>query len=170
MKMLLIGLLGLLISYGACAQAAKDKATQLAASFDKDKLKMKAKYGVEKQRALVTRHTVADVADLTFYSGRYVGIDGRYELTLNVGTNKQVQGQLLEPTSTEKTRRTPLTDITIQDGLFRAKKGSEIIEGVFVNQGRVDNDQETIAFGLGIVNPNLPDEGVSFTRIFCARK
>lgn len=148
---------------------AQTDAEQLAASFDKSKIKHKSKYGVQVRREIMTRHEVVTVDDPTFYQGRYVGIEGTYEITL-AAANQQLTGQLLQPDSNGKPQTIALSNIRITDGLFTAEAGKQTLKGVFVNQGRVENGQERIAFGLGIINPQLATESINYSRILCSRR
>ena len=170
MKTTLLFCLICLLPDKAVAQSDPRTAEQLAASFDKSKIKRKAKGGVEVNMDLVTRHQVADVDDLSFYQGRYVGVEGTYEITLTVDANQQITGQLTQPDATGKTQILPLRTIRIQDGLFSAEVVDQSLTGVFINQGRVENGQERISFGLGITNPQLAHESMNYTRIFCKRE
>lgn len=167
---LLFLLISCLLTIRTIAQTSTDSAEQLAASFDKSKIKHKSKYGVQVNREVVTRHEVANVNDLSFYQGHYVGIEGTYEITLTVSANQQITGHLLQPDASGKTQTTPLTDIHISEGLLTANAGKQPIKGVFINQGRVDNGQERISFGLGIINPQLTSESINYIRIFCEKK
>ena len=118
----------------------------------------------------MTRYEVANVTDLSFYQGHYVGIEGTYELTVAVDWHQQLSGQLLQPDATGKPQTVSLHAIRIHDGLFSAEAGIQIMKGVFINQGRVENGQEQIAFGLGITNPQLAQESINYTRIFCKKE
>jgi hypothetical protein len=170
-----------LAAFGAgAARGARDsgaRARELAARFDKDKHKVKEKYGVRVEVFLEMRGEPAQRKSPADYSGEYVSDpDGR--LTLRVGADGSAEGEGYEP-STDGPRHFTLRGARVSGALLTGAKvygdgSTERLESVFINltTRTAPNARGTTTFGLGVVfdTPKSVDGGFDIEKLFYALK
>ena len=96
------------------------------------------------------------VRDVHTIAGRYVGIEGEFEIDLKV-SGDSVSGVLVRSGGEQ-----PLRDVVIDGAEFR----SNLVRGTFVDRN-LNGDH---AFGFLVTWPRIDFEGNSFDRMFCRRR
>lgn len=159
------------------AQDSGARARDLAAYFDKDKHKVKEKYGVRVEVYLEMRGEPALKRSPADYSGSYEWEQG-YPFTLRVGADGSVEGEGTEP-APAGARRFTLRDARVSGALLTGTKlyddgTNERIEAVFINltTRTSPNSKGTTLFGLGVVfdPPQTGVDGFNIERLFYALK
>ena len=97
------------------------------------------------------------VHDVCAITGRYVGIEGDFEIELNVDANGRVGGVLIRDHFEQ-----PLKDVVIDGAELR----SDLVHATFGD--RVLNGDH--AFGLKVTRPQIKFEDVLFENLFCKKK
>ena len=159
-------LVGLCLAAGAGAQDAGARARELASRFDKDKHKVKEKFGVRVEVFVEMRGEAALRANPAEYSGEYES-EPDCPLSLRVSADGSAEGAGFEP-SPDGPRKFTLRGARVSGALLAATKvyedgSTERFEGVFLNL-RVRNspaDKGTTLFGLGAVF-DQPKAGAGF--------
>ncbi|HEX8722895.1 MAG TPA: hypothetical protein VF736_19915 [Pyrinomonadaceae bacterium] len=168
-----------LAAAGGAAAVRQDsgvRARELAAYFDKDKHKVKEKWGTRVEVFLEMRGEPAARADAAEYSGAYEWERG-FPLDLRVSPDGRAEGSGVEP-APNGSRRFTLRDARVSGALLTGTKvydggGTEPIEAVFINltTRHAQGERGETLFGLGVVfDPPKAGEGYSITRLFYARK
>lgn len=158
------------------AQDSGARAKELAAYFDKDKHKVKERYGVRVEVYLEMRGEPAPKRSPADYTGSYESEPG-YPFTLRVGADGAVEGEGTEPSPTGA-RRFTLRGARVSGALLTGTKlyedgTSERMEAVFINltTRTSPNSKGTTAFGLGVVfDPPKDGDGFNMQRLFYALK
>ncbi len=163
MRRVLIAALGVVLCFAAvgasAARGVRDsgaRARELAARFDKDKHKVKEKYGVRVEVFVEMRGEPATSNSPAEYSGEYVS-EPDCRLTLRVGADGSAEGEGYEP-SPEGPRRFKLRGARVSGALFTGSKvyddgSTERLESVFINltTRTAPGAKGTTVFGLGAV-------------------
>ena len=183
MRRVLIAALGVVLCFAAfgarAARGVQDsgaRARELASYFDKDKHKVKEKYGVRVEVFLEMRGEPAARKSPADYSGEYVS-EPDCRLTLRVGADGSAEGEGFEP-SPEGRRRFQLQGARVSGALLTGAKvygdgSTERLESVFINltTRTAPGAKGTTVFGLGVVfdTPKSAD-GFDIERLFYALK
>jgi hypothetical protein len=167
-----------LVASGAAArrQDTGARARELAAYFNKDKHKVKEKWGVRTEVFLEVRGEPVIRKAPADYSGAYES-EPDYPLTLHVSADGSVDGSGTEPAS-GGARRFTLRGARVSGALLTGTKvyedgTTERLEGVFINRTVREhpNSAGVTTFGLGVVfDPPKVGEGFHITRLFYSLK
>ncbi len=158
------------------AQDAGARARELAARFDKDKHKVKEKYGVRVEVFVEMRGEPAPRANPADYSGTYES-EPDCPLTLRVSADGSAEGFGHEP-SPGGPRKFTLRGARVNGAVLAGTKvyedgSAERFEGVFLNFNvrTAPGGKAATHFGLGVVfDPPEPGPGYELSKLFYALK
>ncbi len=176
LALLVVGMCLAASGAGVRGQDAGARARELAAYFDKDKHKVKEKWGARVEVFLEMRGEPAASENPAEYTGAYEWEAG-FPLDLRVSADGRAEGSGTEPAPTGA-RGFTLRDARVSGALLTGTKvyeggGTEPIEAVFINLRTLhspDDKGETL-FGLGVVfDPPKAGDGYSLTKLFYARR
>jgi hypothetical protein len=183
MRRLLIAALGVVLclaAFGASAargvQDSDARARELASHFDKDKHKVKEKYGVRVEVFLEMRGEPATKSPAD-YSGEYES-EPDCRLSLRVGADGSAEGEGSEP-SPEGPRKFKLEGARVSGALLTGAKvygdgATERLQAVFINltMRTAPNAKGSTIFGLGVVfdTPKTGAGSFNIERLFYALK
>lgn len=184
MRRVLIAALGVVlcfVAFGAsAARGVRDSGArerELASYFNKDKHKVKEKYGVRVEVFLEMRGEPARRRSPAEYSGEYVS-EPDCRLALRVGADGSAEGEGCEPSS-EGPRRFKLQGARVSGALLTGAKlyddgSTERLQSVFINltTRTAPGAKGTTVFGLGVVfdTPKTVDGGFNIEKLFYALK
>ena len=169
-----------LAAFGArAARGVQDSGArerELASYFDKDKHKVKEKYGVRVEVFLEMRGEPATRRSPADYSGEYLS-EPDCQLSLRVGADGVAEGEGSEP-SPEGPRGFKLQGARVSGALLTGARlyddgSTERLQAVFINltTRTAPNTKGSTAFGLGVVfDQPKPAGGFDMQRLFYARK
>jgi hypothetical protein len=160
----------------ARAQGAGVRARELAARFDKDKHKVKEKYGVRVEVFVEMRGEPAPRANPADYTGTYES-EPDCPLTLRVSADGSAEGFGFEP-SPDGPRKFTLRGARVNGAVLAGTKvyeggSSERFEGVFLNLSvrSAPADKGTTLFGFGAVfDPPKNAGGYEMSKLFYGLK
>ncbi|PSR54107.1 hypothetical protein AHMF7605_11555 [Adhaeribacter arboris] len=168
MKIFFLGLITFLLTHSSAISqglSPKEKAAFFASNaFSKSKYKREEKYGIVKEKSKVIHSTPVISNESTFYIGQYVDENQGTRLELKRETGNNIRAILSYPDS----RKVTSDLVQIQDAYFKATLKmsdgkEEVWEGAFINK----NDNETTAFGLGIILPNpIKKDDLTLNKLF----
>ncbi len=158
------------------AQDAGARARELAARFDKDKHKVKEKYGVRVEVFVEMRGEPAPRANPADYTGTY-NSEPDCPLSLRVSADGSAEGTGFEP-SPAGPRKFTLRGAHVNGAVLAGTKvyedgSAERFEGVFLNLGvrSAPADKGTTLFGFGAVfDPPKDAGGYEMSKLFYALK
>ena len=160
----------------AQSAAASTRTTQLVSMFSKNKHVVKEKRGVRMEKYKDVRSEPALRANPSSYSGTY-STDFGFVITLQVGSDGQVEGSGREPIGDSGVARTFVLQNAKIDGalltgtMVFSNRHREKLEGVFINRTSREspNDPGTSKFGLGVITTPKYVNGNTFDRLFYER-
>ncbi len=160
----------------ARAQEAGARARELAARFDKDKHKVKEKYGVRVEVFVEMRGEPAPRANPADYTGTYES-EPDCPLTLRVSADGSAEGTGFEP-SPNGPRKFTLRGARVNGAVLAGTKvyeggAAERFEGVFLNLSvrAAPADKGKTLFGFGAVfDPPKDAGGYEMSKLFYALK
>lgn len=156
---------------------AQDRAEEIAASFNKQKDKLKEKFGGKQERYYRKfRGEPVIRQNMAAYSGTYEmpGLD--FTINLQVGNDSRVEASGFEPSTgstTRRPRRFRLENARVERALLTGTKvyedgTTERFEGVFMNRTEFTSptDKGKTVYGLGVVGVSVEFAGVVFQKLF----
>lgn len=149
--------------------SSQTRAQTLAADFNKQKHKVKEKYGVRMEKYKDVRSEPLVRQNIADYAGVYEMSELGYVINVQVGSDGKVQAS-----GNEKTRTFTLENARIEGALLTGSKvyqdgATEKFEGVFLS--RTDRNSPTdpgiTILGLGVI-PGTPIEmqGLTYDKLF----
>jgi hypothetical protein len=156
---------------------AHGRAEEIAASFNKQKNKLKQKAG-GKQERYYRKFSGEPVIrqNITAYSGTYEMPGLGFTINLQIGDDGRVEASGFEPSTgstTRKARRFRLENARVEGALLTGTKVyedgmTERFEGVFMNRTEFTSPtgKGTAVFGLGVVGVSVEFAGVVFQKLF----
>lgn len=163
----------------ACAVSAvsqqlsnQSRAQTIAAAFNKQKHRVKEKYGVRSEKYKDVRSEPVVKQNVADYSGRYEMTDLGYVINIQVGSDGRVVANGYE--NNPQSRTFTLDNARIEGALLTASKvyqdgTTERFEGVFMNRTHRDSptDAGVTLYGLGVILA-VPVElnGLTYDKMF----
>jgi hypothetical protein len=154
---------------------AQRRAQEIAASFNKQKRKVKEKFGFREEKYKEVRSEPVIRRNIRDYSGVYEVPDLGYTMNLQVGSDGTVEASGFEPATggTRQARRFRLENGKAEGALLTGTKvyedgATEKFEGVFMNRTVFSSptDKGVSVFGLGVVGNPVEFAGVTFDKLF----
>ena len=166
-----------LIPVNAISQESytQKRTQEIVASFNKQKHKVKEKYGVrtEAYKKVVSEPWIKP--NIRDYSGVYEASDFGYLINLQVGSDGSVKAFGSEPANigTRQARSFRLEGAKIVGAMLTGTKvyddgPTEKFEGVFINRTEFNSptDNGVSTFGLGVVGTPVEFAGVTLDKLF----
>ena len=154
---------------------AQRRAQEIAASFNKQKRRVKEKFGFREEKYKDVRGEPVVKQNLTAYSGVYEVADLGYTMNLQVGSDGKVEANGFERATDgiRRARRFRLENGKAEGALLTGTKvyedgATEKFEGVFMNRTVFSSPtaKGVSVYGLGIVGQPVEFGGSTFDKLF----
>ena len=155
------------------------RAQEIAASFNKQKHKVKEKFGFREEMYKKVRGEPVIRQNIRAYSGVYEVTHLGYTMNLQVGSNGSVEASGFEPATdgTQPARRFRVENGRVEGALLTGTKvyedgATEKFEGVFMNRTEFSSptDKGVTVFGLGVVGNPVEFAGNTYDKLFYGLK